>query len=167
MKTQSQDFSALNLLSIPLVIFDNTRVYFLNEKAKEFLKLPKKNFDISKLNPFSFILPEYHKRIKQNNLKIIKGEEFQPIELKIRDNKKNIIDVEAKSNAVSVGNKKAIQSIFYEISDRKKKYADLEEAEGILDLIGKNSADIMFKYDLFPKEHYSYVSESAEKAETE
>lgn len=163
MKTQSQDFSALNLLSIPLVIFDNTRVYFLNEKAKEFLKLPKKNFDISKLNPFSFILPEYHKRIKQNNLKIIKGEEFQPIELKIRDNKKNIIDVEAKSNAVSVGNKKAIQSIFYEISDRKKKYADLEEAEGILDLIGKNSADIMFKYDLFPKEHYSYVSESAEK----
>lgn len=163
MKKQTQDFSAFNLLSIPLVIFDNTRVYFLNEKAKEFLKLPKKNFDITKLKPFSFILPEYCKRIKQNNLKIIKGEEFQSVELKIKDNKKNIIDVEAKSNVVSVGNKKAVQSIFYEISDRKKKYAAIEEAERILDLIGKNNSDIMFKYDLYPKEHYSYVSESAEK----
>ncbi|MBK7312140.1 MAG: PAS domain S-box protein [Sphingobacteriaceae bacterium] len=162
MKKQTQDFSALNLLSIPLVIFDNTRVYFVNEKAKEFLKLPKKNFDITKLKPFSFILPEYHKRIKENNLKIIKGQEFQTVELKIRDNKKNIIDVVAKSNIVTVGSKKAVQSIFYEISERKKKYADLEEAEKILDLIGKNNADIMFKYDLYPKEHYSYVSESAE-----
>jgi PAS domain-containing protein len=162
-KKQTQDFSALNLLSIPLVIFDNTRVYFLNEKAKEFLKLPKKNFDITKLKPFSFILPEYHKRIKANNLKIIKGQEFQPVELKIRDNKKNIIDVEAKSNIVMVGNKKAVQSIFYEISERKKKYADLKEAQEVLELIGRNSADIMFKYDLYPKEHYSYVSQSAEK----
>jgi PAS domain S-box-containing protein len=160
-KTQTQDFSALNLLSIPLVIFDNKRVYFLNEKAKEFLKLPKKNLDISKLNAFDFILPEYHKRIKENNAKIIKGEDFQPLELKIRDNKKNIIDVEAKSNAVSVGKIKAIQSIFYEISDRKRSYEELEQAKIILELIGKNSADIVFKFDLHPKEHYSYISESA------
>ncbi len=163
MKTQTQDFSALNLLSIPLVIFDNKRVYFLNEKAKEFLGLPKKNLDVSKLNAYDFILPEYHKRIKQNNLKIIKGEEFQPVELKVRDSKKNIIDVEAKSNAVSIGKNKAVQSIFYEISDRKRSYSELEQAKVILELIGKNSADIVFKYDLFPKEHYAYVSESATK----
>lgn len=160
MKTQIQDFSALNLLSIPLVIFDNKRVYFLNNKAKEFLKLPKKNLDVSKLSAFDFILPEYHKRIRENNLKIIQGKEFQPLELKIRDGKKNIIDVEAKSNAVTVGNKRAVQSIFYEISDRRKFYHELEKAKGILELIDKNSADIVFKYDLFPKEHYSYVSES-------
>ena len=62
-----------------------------------------------------------------------------------------------------VGNKKAVQSIFYEISERKKKYADIKEAQEVLELIGRNSADIMFKYDLYPKEHYSYVSQSAEK----
>lgn len=163
MKAHTQDFSALNLLSIPLVIFDNKKVYFINDKAREFLKLSKKNLDVSKLKPFDFILPEYHKRIKQNNLKIIKGEEFPPIELKIKDGKNNIIDVEAKSNAVRVGKIKAVQSIFYEISERKKKQSELLEAEGILELIGKNNADILFKYELYPKEHYSYVSESAEK----
>ncbi len=161
MKKQIQDFSALNLLSIPLVIFDNRKIYFLNDKAISFLKLPKKNLDISKLNAFSFILPEFHKRIKENNLKIIKGQDFQPVELKIKDSKGNLIDVEAKSNAVSVGNTKAIQSIFYEISDRKRSYEELEQAQRILELIGKNSADIVFKYDLYPKEHYSYISESA------
>src|SRR6202008_1074585 len=56
-----------------------------------------------------------------------------------------------------------VQSIFYEISDRKKSYDELEQAKIILELIGKNSADIVFKYDLFPKEHYSYISESAQQ----
>ncbi len=163
MKKETQDFSALNLLSIPLVIFDNKKIYFLNQKAKELLKLPKKNLDVSKLNAFDFILPEYHKRIKENNLKITKGEDFQPLELKIRDSKKNLIDVEAKSNVVSVGEVKATQAIFYEITDRKRSYSELEQAKTILELIGKNSADIIFKYDLYPKEHYSYISESAEK----
>lgn len=163
MKKHTQDFSALNLLSIPLVIFDNKRVYFLNEKAVEFLKLPKKKLDISKLDPFDFILPEYHKRIKENNIKIAKGQDFQPVELKIKDGKGNYIDVEAKSNAVSVGKVRATQSIFYDITDRKRSQRELEQSKHILDLIGKNSADIVFKYELYPKEHYSYVSDSAEK----
>ncbi len=153
--------SALEKLPVALVIFDNKTVYFLNKKALEILRIPKgPKTDIKKLKPLSFISPEFQKRIKENNIKIINGEEFPPIELKIIDTKGKSIDVEAKSNAIIFNGKKVVQSTFHEISERKKLHEELVESKGLLELINKNNTDIILKYDFFPKEGYVYVSDS-------
>ncbi len=161
MKTSSPDFKTYDLIPHPLVIFDNVKTIYLNERARQLLKIPKHIKDISKLSIDDFILPEYLKSIKANNKKIIKGVEFPAVELEIRNYKGEIISVEAKSNAVTVNGKKAIQSVFSDITVRKKAVSELQESKAILELIGKNSADIILKYDYEPKEKYSYVSDSA------
>src|SRR4051812_5467545 len=84
---------ALENLPVALVIFDNNKVYYLNKRAYEILKFPKnKRPDLKKVKLWSFIAKEYHKSSKTINLKILKGKEFPPIELKIKDTEGNIID---------------------------------------------------------------------------
>ena len=163
MKTSSPDFKTYDLIPHPLVIFDNNKTIYLNERARLLLKIPKRLTDFSKLAIDDFILPEFLKGIKANNKKILKGIEFPAVELEIRNYKGEIISVEAKSNAVLVKGKKAIQSVFADITDRKKMLNELQESKAILELIGKNSADVILKYDYEPKEKYSYVSDSALK----
>lgn len=161
MKSTSVDFKAYDLIPYPLVIFDNTKTYYLNAKARHLLKIPQHITDISTLRIDDFILPEYLKRIKSNNKKILQGIEFPPVELEIKDYKGRIIYVEAKSNAILLYGKKVIQSVFAEITDRKKGFNELQESKAILELIGKNSGDIILKYDYEPTERYSFVSDSA------
>lgn len=149
----------LETLPVAIVIFDNSKVYYLNDKAKEILRL-NKNHDVKKLKPFAFFVPDYHKRIRINNIKILKGAEFPPVEIKIKDTKGNEIDIEAKSNAVNFNGVKAVQSTFYEIGYRKKLHKELEESQRVLNLLGSNNTDIIFKYDYYPKEGYVFLSGS-------
>jgi PAS domain S-box-containing protein len=159
--TDKAYIEALENLPVALVIFDNNKVYYLNKRAIEILKFQKNKLpDLKKLKLWSFVMPEYHKSSKAVNLKILKGQEFPPIELKIRDTKGTIIDVEAKSNAIIFNGVKVIQSTFHEISARKRKHEELVESNQVLDLVGKNNTDIIYKYDFFPKERYVYVSDS-------
>jgi PAS domain S-box-containing protein len=151
--------SALENLPVALVIFDNTKVYYLNERAYDILKLPKKT-DLKKLKPLTFISLEFQKRIKENNTRILKGEEFPALELKIKNTKGKTIDVEAKSNRIVFNGKQAVQSTFLEISERKKLQEELVESHTLLDLISKNKTDLIFKYDFYPKEGYVYISDS-------
>lgn len=153
--------NTLEGLPVAVVIFDNKKVYYLNKRAAEILKFSReKTKDPGKLNIFKFILPEFHKDIRTNNNKIIKGESFPPIELKIKDTKGNIIDIEAKSNSILFNGKKTVQTVFHIISERKKQHEDLVGSKQILDLVGENNTDVIFKYDYYPKEKYSYISDS-------
>lgn len=163
MKTTLPDFKTYDLIPHPLVIFNNTHTIYLNKRARKLLKIPKKVTDVSKLSIDEFILPQYLKRIKTNNKKILKGIEFPPVELEIKDYKGKIICVEAKSNAITFNGKKAIQSVFAEITERKKVLTELQESKAILELIGNNSGDIILKYDYEPKERYSFASDSVYK----
>lgn len=116
----------LEMLPIAVVIFDNKKVFFLNQKAKEILRLPKKQ-KLEKLNPFDFFMPEYHKRIRISNAKILNGQTFPAIELKIKDKKGNVIDIEAKSNAVRFEGNQAVQATFQIITERKRLQEELQQ----------------------------------------
>jgi PAS domain S-box-containing protein len=152
----------LNALPLAIVVFDNKKVYFVNTRALAILKLPKKT-KVEELDVYNFILPEYHKIIRHSNNKILKGMEFAPVELKIKDKKGSILDIEVKSNAIVFNGKKVVQSIFQDISDRKELNKELSEARHILDLFGKNNTDIITKYEVAPKEGYSYISSTIEE----
>jgi c-di-AMP phosphodiesterase-like protein len=93
--------SVLENLPIGVVVFNSNKILFLNKIALKVFKTTKElKKTIYNHSIFDFLLPEYHKRIKENNIKILNGEHFEPFELKIRNAKNEIIDLEVKSNAI-------------------------------------------------------------------
>ena len=139
--------SVLENLPIGVVVFTLNKILFLNKTA---LKVFKPNKELKKTihqhSIFEFLLPEYHKRIKENSVKILKGEEFVPFELKIKNAKNEIIDLEVKSNAVVFNGQKAIQTIFTDISEQVKFRDELFEAKQNLEQITQNANDLIFFY---------------------
>jgi PAS domain S-box-containing protein len=160
------DLNTLDLLPIAVAIFDNNKIYFINKKAAQLFNVSVKQLkNINSVSIFDLLDKQYHARIKTNNTKIIKGEEFPPVELKFKDFKNKPIYIEAKSNCVLFENKKVVQTTFFEISDLKQKQIEIEESEKLLietkekfDLITKSSNDIIAFYSYYPEEKYSYVS---------
>ncbi|MBL7936019.1 MAG: PAS domain S-box protein, partial [Bacteroidia bacterium] len=156
--------SALQNLPVSVIIFSLSNILFANKSALKILK-PSTSLrkSITKYSIFDFLLPEYHQRIKENSLKIIKGEEFIPFELKIKNAKNQIIDLEVKSNAIFFKGQKVIQTIFTDISDQVKYRDELFEAKQNLELITKNANDLIYFYTYQPKPKYLYVSASFKK----
>ncbi len=156
--------SVLENLPIGVVIFTLNKILFLNKPA---LKIFKPNNELKKTihqhSIFEFLLPEYHKRIKENTLKILKGEEFVPFELKIKNAKDEIIDLEVKSNAIMFNGEIAIQTIFTDISAQVKFRDELFEAKQNLEQITQNANDLIFFYTYHPKPKYIYISPSVKK----
>ena len=165
------DLNTLDLLPIAVAIFDNKKVYFVNKKAAELFHISKEQIkNITSVSIFQFLDPQFHKRIKENNTKILKGEDFPPVELTFKTFKNRSIFIEAKSNCVLFENKKLVQTTFIEISELKQKQIELEKSEELLlqtkdkfDLITKSSNDIIAFYTYFPIEKYVYVSPNITK----
>lgn len=172
-KNQSSgvDINTLDNLPIAVAIFDNKKVYFINKKAIQLFKPSKQQLkNINSISIFEFLDKEFHNRIKQNNLKILKGAEPSAAELSFKTFKNKTIFIEAKSNNVIFNNKKVIQTTFIEISKLKQKQVELEKSEYLLletkskfDLITKSSNDIIAFYTYHPQEKYIYVSPNIKK----
>ncbi|MES2760974.1 MAG: PAS domain S-box protein [Bacteroidota bacterium] len=156
--------AVLDDLPIGVVIFSLSKILFINKVA---LKIIKPNAAIKKsitdYSIFDFLLPEYHQRIKENSLKIFKGEEFIPFELKIKNAKNEIVDLEVKSNAVIFNGENAIQTVFTDVSERVKFREELTESKNNLELITKNANDLIYFYTYHPKPKYIYISPSIKK----
>ena len=156
--------SVLENLPVGVVVFNLKKILFLNKEAVKIFKPSKELIKtIENHSIFEFLLPEYHQRIKDNSLKILKGQEFVPFELKIKNAKNQIVDLEVKSNAIIFNGEKAIQTIFTDISEQVKFRNELFEAKQNLELITKNANDLIFFYTYHPKPKYIYISPSIKK----
>jgi PAS domain S-box-containing protein len=156
--------AVLDNLPIAVVIFNLKNILFLNKAAIKIFK-PDKTLlnNIENYSIFDFLLPEYHQRIKENNIKILNGEEFIPYELKIKNAKNKIIDLEIKSNTILFNGQPAIQTLFTEISDQVKYRDELYEAKQNLELITQNANDLIYFYTYHPKPKYLYMSPVVKK----
>ncbi|MBL7912508.1 MAG: PAS domain S-box protein [Bacteroidia bacterium] len=157
------DTNTLDLLPIAVAIFDNKKIYFVNKKAIELFSISKEQ--LKKINSFSvfhFLDKKYHTRIKQNNLKIIKGEEFPPVDLEFQTFKNKRIFIEAKSNRVLFENKYAVQSSFIDITLLKQQQQELINSDFLLQKISQNSFDVIFKFSFEP-DKLIFISESSKK----
>ena len=154
----------LESLPIGVVVFTLDKILFLNKTAFKIFK-PSKELKktITNHSIFEFLLPQYHQRIRENSLKIFKGQEFVPFELKIKNVKNEIIDLEVKSSAIVFNGQKAIQTIFTDISDQVKYREELSEAKQNLELITQNANDLIYFYTYHPKPRYIYISPSIKK----
>lgn len=159
MINNTQIFDAYEYLPTPLIIFSNEAVIYANEKAKQLLELPKQ-LNKKDLNVFKYVLPEYQKEIISRNNKLFAGKKLEPFAIKIKTAKKKIIDIETKSRKIIVNKKPYILTIFYDVTEQLKTTLELNNSKNILDLLGKNKTDIIFKFDYYPHERYSYISDS-------
>lgn len=155
------DVQTLELLPVAIILFDNKQIYYLNKKAIDLFKVPKKQLkELDKLSVFSFIDKSVHKRLINNNKLILKDVEFPPIELQCYNLNKEVIYVEAKSNAVVFNNKKVVQSTFLEINDRIDRYNQLQKTQEILHSISKSVREIIYEFSFLPFPHISFISDS-------
>ena len=77
---------ALDNLPVAVIIFNNKQIYYINVIGQQILG-HKKPCDVSKqkISVFDFLLSEYHKSIKANNVKILTGKPHQRLEFKIKN----------------------------------------------------------------------------------
>ncbi|MBI3518344.1 MAG: PAS domain S-box protein [Bacteroidetes bacterium] len=156
--------SVLEQLPIGVIVFTLNKILFLNKEALKVFK-PTKALQktITNHSIFEYLLPEYHKRIKENSLRLFKGEVFEPFELKVKNAKNEIIDLEVKSSVIDFNGQKAIQTIFTDISEQVQYREELSEAKQNLELITENANDLIYFYTYHPKPKYIYISPSIKK----
>lgn len=150
-----------NTLPVPVVIFDNEQIYFINEAGFTMLGVKRSiGFLKEKKSVFDFLLPEYHKKIKSNNEKILSGKKHERIEFSIRCLDGKVYHIEARSNLINFYGRKAIQTIILEVTDRRKHEEELFKTEELFNLLNKHAYDIFFKFDFYPKPGFSFISDS-------
>jgi len=158
------DIKTLEQLPVAAALFNNKEVFFLNQKAFQLFKFPKKERgNYSKLSVFKLLNPQHQTQVKNNNNKILKGTRFPSVELSFKDFEGKSMFLEINSNAVFYKGKKVIQSTFTEITERKKTEDLLNEAKEKFEMLANNSNDIISFYTYLPKEKYLYVSPNIKK----
>lgn len=152
---------ALEHLGLPVIIFDNTQIYYINQEGFSLLGTKKSgDFFNKKPSIFNFLLPEYHKKIRENNKSILAGKSFDRNGVKIKCPNGNIYFIESRSTLILFNQKRAIQTIIIEITERKNKEEKLFKTEELFSLLNKHVRDVFFKLDFQPKTNYSFISDS-------
>lgn len=147
-----------------VVVFTLDKILFLNKEARQIVKLSQNLYNSkNNLSIFDYLLPEYHTKIKEKAKKIFKGEKFSTSELKIKNAKNQIIDLEVKSTAIIFNGKPAIQTVFTDITEQVEYREELSAAKQNLELITGNANDLIYFYTYHPKPKYIYISPSIKK----
>lgn len=155
---------ALDNLPVAVIIFDNKQIYYINIIGQKILG-HKKPCDVSKqkISVFDFLLPEYHKSIKANNVKILTGKPHQRLEFRIKNLKGEVLHMESSSNRIEFNGKKVIQTTLQEVTSRKNQEQELKEIREQFNIISNNAHDVIYFFSYIPKPHYLYISPSVEK----
>lgn len=155
---------ALDNLPVAVIIFDNTQIYYINKAGWKILG-NKKPLDLSKkkISVFDFLLPEYHKSIRANNIKILSGKPHERLDFKIKNLRGEIMHMESCSNRTEFNGKNVIQTTIQEVTRRKFQEEELFKTGELFNLLNKHSNDIIFKFDFFPKPKCSFISDSFEE----
>ena len=98
-KGSNVDLHTIQSLPVAAALFDDKKVYFINDKAAKLFSIPSALLKTpEKINLFTYLSPEFHKRIKNNNKEILKGKTFPPVELEFKDYKGKKLFLEIISN---------------------------------------------------------------------
>lgn len=155
--------SFLQSLPVGVIIFSPSTLLFANKKAFSILKAGK-SFERSIRNHsiFDLILPEYHRSCKQRHKKILAGEEQEAYELKIKNVKGEIIDLEVQCNSIIFEGKKVIQTVISEISGKVKARNSLKEAENNLKVILRGIDEVVYYLDIKQEKKLKFISDKVE-----
>lgn len=146
-------------LPLAYMIFEPEKIILLNKKAKKLLNLPAGKIKL----PASFkvlgISTEEEKTLKSKSSYALKTK--KEIKLVFESKKNKHKTFEASISPVVFNNKKCLQAILQAHTPPSE--IDKNDANRILNEIGSNSIDVVFKMDFHPKAKISFISDSCEK----
>jgi PAS domain S-box-containing protein len=127
-RSKNIDVATLDLLPVAVILFDDAKMVYANSKALSLFKIKSIKSNKSKLySVLDFIDKKHHSIIiKRCNL-VLKDHDLEPKEFPFYNLRKEIINVEVKSNSVYFNGKKVVQSTFLEINDRVEKNKILQQ----------------------------------------
>ncbi len=158
------DTETLQLLPVAVMLYDNERIYFFNQKAIDLFQVPKKTItDFKTISAFDLILNPFQKILKSRIKQILSGKELPPLELECHNFSGEKLYIEVKSNCVYFQGKKVVQSTILQINDRVSKIKELEKAHSIIQKFNSNINDIIFEHSFIPHPHIAYISDSVYK----
>jgi PAS domain S-box-containing protein len=119
----------LRNLPVGVILYDiNFHVIYINQYVSTLFSFAEpevpENFD---LNLFSYILPEYHSMVRDRFNRLLKGENLDFFELKVKVPEERILDIQTKSSAIIFNGQPVIQAIFLDITISK--HAENERKE--------------------------------------
>ena len=116
------DIQTLELQPLPVILFDNKQIYFLNKKAIDIFCIPKKELkELNKLSMFNYIDKSFHKLFFINGKLNFNTLKFKTTEINCLNHKNERIFIKAKFNSVIFNHKKVIQIFLSEVNQEVKK----------------------------------------------
>ncbi len=155
----TDSISVLQSLPVGVIIYSLKNILFANSAAFKILNFDKKiEKSISKKSIFDFLLPEYHKIVKNNAVLLFKGGTPESLIYRVVNQKKQFFSIEVKSSVVKFNGEQVILVSFTDVSDDINLRNELTESKEKLEIITENSNDLIFFYSAYPKPNYSYMS---------
>src|SRR6218665_3564777 len=155
------DTDTLDQLPVPVVLFDEKKIWFINKAAAAVLQLPATALkNPGKLSLFNFLEKEYHAPVKKAGaltpakapLQLVAG---------FKNHKGKALQAELKLNVTWFGNKKVMQAVFLQILDPLK--GEQTDPADLLQKISTNSVDVIFHLSFYPNTHVKFISNSSKK----
>jgi PAS domain S-box-containing protein len=113
---------------VGVLIIQDEKVIFSNPVAKSILKISN-TFRIDKASVFDFILPEYHKIIREKFNELLSDKSLEFTEIKVVALDGSVLDVETNGTKIEFLGKPSIQVVFHDISFRKQLQKEQMRAE--------------------------------------
>jgi two-component system, sporulation sensor kinase A len=141
-ETEKSNQLLLNLLPDPLMIHQDGNVVFINQVGLKLLGAERES-ELLGLSVFDIVQPEYHEVIKKRmNTIYLTKEATNPLELKITNFKKDVLDIEITGVVINHHGKPAILTMVRDITVQKHQTAELIQKSDKLSLVGQLAAGI-------------------------
>ncbi|HLO12120.1 MAG TPA: ATP-binding protein [Pseudoneobacillus sp.] len=132
----------LNLLPDPLTIHQNGQIIFVNNEALRLMGAASHKELVGK-SLLSFIQPEYHEAVLKRMASIHSESQSNiPLEVKVKNFKQDIIDIEVTGVPINYQGSPAILTIARDITAIKTQTAELIQQSDKLSLVGQLAAGI-------------------------
>jgi PAS domain S-box-containing protein len=116
-------------LPIGVIIYNlEFNVVYINHFVGLLFELDENNIPSTQdLNVFNYVLPEYHEKLKSRFHLLLKGEELEFFELRMKVPDGRVIDIQAKSSSTKFRGETCIQTLFLDVTQGKRIEAEKRE----------------------------------------
>ncbi|MCC6369920.1 MAG: PAS domain S-box protein [Bacteroidia bacterium] len=164
----SNDDVNFNHLPVALIWLQNNKIYYLNKRAKQILKISENQLKgLHNKSIFDFMDLENQKQFKKQSSNLLSGLKINSESLVLNDLNNKPIAIEAYFNSVLHQNKRFIQVVFNDVSERNSQINEtqqlLNKTKEQFDLITNYSNEVITFYSFYPVEKYIYVSSNIER----
>lgn len=157
LKTEA-DVATLDLLPVPVILFDEKKIWFLNTPAAELLQFPASLLkNPAKASLFSHIEKKDRDALKKSAAKPGR----QNVKLRLKTHKGKWLQAELRVNTVWYQKKKLVQLVVMQAADAAPE--ETADAKDLLQKISANSVDVIFNLSFYPDTHIKFISDSSKK----